>query len=81
MLAAHIAQIEMRERVIGAQRHRALQMRRHVIVAAERAPRQRDVVMIFGNCVVDLDRLVEQLREKHVQIDIEKLLQDARDES
>ena len=33
----------------------------HVIVAVERAPRQRDVVMIFGNRVVDLDRLVEQL--------------------
>ena len=61
LLAAHIAEIEMRQRVIGAQRHGTLQMRRHVIVAAERAPRQRDVVMIFGNRVVDLDRLVEQL--------------------
>ena len=61
LLAAHIAEIEMRQRVIGAQRHGALQMRCHVIVAVERAPRQRDVVVIFGNRVVDLDRLVEQL--------------------
>ena len=61
LLAAHIAQIEMRKRVIGAQRHRALQMRCHVIAAVERAPRQRGVVVIFGNRVVDLDRLAEQL--------------------
>ena len=27
------------------------------------------------------DRLIEELRQKHVQIDIDKLLQDARDES
>ena len=61
LLAAHIAEIEMRKRVVAAKRDGALQMRCHVIVAVERPPRQCDVVVIFGNRAVDLDRLVEQL--------------------
>jgi hypothetical protein len=64
LLAAHIAEIEMRQRIVAAKRDGALQMRCHVIGAVERTPRQRGVVVIFGNLVVDLDRLVEQLHRR-----------------
>jgi hypothetical protein len=61
LLAAHIAEIEMGERVIFANHNRALEMEGHVIRAVERAPGQRDVVVILSLAIVGFDRLSNQL--------------------
>ena len=51
----------MGERMVGAQFDGALQMR-DLIHAAERAPSERDIVMIFADPVVELDRSADQFR-------------------
>ena len=52
----------MGKRMVGAQFDRALQMRSHLVHAIERAPGERDVVMIVADPVVELDRFADEFR-------------------
>ena len=60
LLAADIAEVEVRQRKIATQRDSALEMGRDLIVAFERSPRQRDVVVIVGVTIVGGDSLTDQ---------------------
>ena len=52
----------MGQRMVGAQFDRALQMRGDLIHAIKAAPSERDIVMIFADPVVELDRFADEFR-------------------